>query len=77
MRIFHISAFLAVVLLLSGCDQNNQSTPAAPASNRPASSSGNRPGVEVHAPNVDVKSNKEGTSVRTPGADVDIQKKQP
>jgi len=76
MRIFTLSAFVTTLLLFSGCDQN-QSTPSTPASNQPTSSSGNRPGVEIHTPNVDVNSNKEGTSVRTPGANVDIQKKQP
>ena len=69
MRVLAFSVILAALLPFSGCDQN-QKTPPVPPSN-------NRPGVEVHAPYVDVKSDKEGTSVRAPGADIHVQKKQP
>jgi uncharacterized lipoprotein YajG len=76
MQVFRFVAILATLLLFSGCDQSDKTQPVR-QSNAPTSQPANRPGVEVHAPNVDVKSNKEGTSVRTPGADVEVQKKQP
>ena len=74
MRVSTFSGILAVLLLFSGCNQR-ENTPSTPASNRPASSSGDRPGVDVHTPNVDVRSDKEGTSVKAPGAEVHVEKK--
>ena len=32
-------------------------------------------GVEVHAPNVDVKADKDGVNVTTPNTNVDVDKK--
>ena len=70
MRVIAFSAILASLLPFSGCDQNPKTPPTPSQPN-------NRPGVEVHTPNVDVKSDKEGTSVRTPGVDIQLEKKQP
>jgi len=69
MRVFASSTILVALLPFSGCDQNHEPPPAPPPNNRPS--------VEVHTPNVDVNSDKEGTRVRTPGADVHVEKKQP
>jgi hypothetical protein len=67
MRALAFTAILAALLPFAGCDQNQKVPPPPPPNNRPA--------VEVQAPNVDVKTGKEGTSVKTPGADVEVQKK--
>ena len=69
MRLFAASTILFALLSFSGCDQSHD-TPPAPAPN-------NRPGVEVHAPNVDVKTNDSGTTVRAPGADIHVEKQPP
>jgi hypothetical protein len=70
MRVFAFSAILAVLVPFSGCE-NQPTPPASP----PATD--NRPSAEVHTRNVDVHSDRDGTRVRTPGADVQVEKKQP
>ena len=82
MRVLSLAFVLAALLAVSGCDQNQSPSPTlsnrpASTSNGPAPANSNRPAIDVHAPNVDVKSDKEGTSVTTPGADIHVQKKQP
>ena len=68
MKRFTYAAMLAAVLPLAACNQ--PSTP--PVAPPPAP---NKPGVDIQAPGVSVQSDKEGTTIRTPGADIDINKK--
>ena len=75
MRLFASSAMLFGMLLFAGCDQSHDAPPAPAPTTAPAPIS--RPGVEMHAPNVDVKTNDSGTTVRAPGADVHVEKQPP
>ena len=74
MRIVIFPVFLTALLVLSGCDRT-EVTPGAARS--VAAPSDNRPAVEIHTPNVDVKTGKDGTSVTAPGTDVHVERKQP
>jgi hypothetical protein len=69
MRLFAACAISFALLSFSGCDQSHDAPPALAPDNRP--------GVEVHAPNVDVKTNGSGATVRVPGADVHVEKQPP
>jgi hypothetical protein len=61
----------AALLPLAACNQPNP--PAAPPATPPTSP--DKPKVDVQAPGVSVKSDKEGTTIRTPGAEIDVNKK--
>jgi hypothetical protein len=72
MKLFTYTAILAAVLPLAACNQSSPPPAAVPPA-PPAAP--NKPGVDVQAPGVSVQSDKEGTTIRTPGADIDINKK--
>jgi hypothetical protein len=63
MRIFAAAAFGLALLAFSGCE--NQKAPPA----------GDKGGVEVHAPGVDVNAGKDGVKVDAPNANVDVERK--
>jgi len=69
MKRFAIAGIISLILPLAACNQPNPNPPPAPP---PAP---NKPGVDIQAPGVRVQSDKDGTTVRTPGADVDVNKK--
>ena len=69
--------YFAAVLLLVVCfchlpvrqSNTDHPTPMTPPT------SPEKPKVDVHAPNVDVKSENGETTVKTPGTDVDVNRK--
>ena len=63
MKRIAISCLVPVLSLLSGCSDNKP----APATN-PG-------GVQVTAPNVDVKADQNGVQVKAPGTDVNVERK--
>lgn len=67
MKRFAATLLLVACLPFVGC--NDQKTNPTPPTTP------DKPAVDVHAPGVDVKSDKSGTSVKTPGADIDVNKK--
>ena len=71
MKRFAVALLLVSILPLVGCNDQkpNPTTPPTPPTNP------EKPAVDVHAPGVDVKSDKGETTVHTPGADVDVNKK--
>jgi hypothetical protein len=71
MKRFAYATFVGLLLPLAACNQ--PSPPAAPPVAPPTSP--DKPKVDVQAPGVNVKSDREGTSIRTPGADIDVNKK--
>jgi hypothetical protein len=70
MKRFAAALLLVSVLPFAGCNDQKPSPPPATPPTNPE-----KPLVDIHAPGVDVKSDKDGTTVRTPGADVDVNKK--
>ncbi len=69
MKVIVFSVIAAALLLFLGCEQSHDAPPP-PSDNH-------RPGVEVHTPNVDVKTNEEGTTVKAPDTNVRVEKKEP
>ena len=68
MKRFIYSALAVLVIPVAACNQPNPAPPKPP----PAP---NKPDVNVQAPGVEIKSDKQGTTVRTPAADIDVNKK--
>jgi hypothetical protein len=67
MKRFTYAVLTAALLPLAACNQPNPPNPTPSPPNKPA--------VDVQAPGVNVQSDKQGTTIRTPGADVDVNKK--
>ena len=71
MKRLAFAGIISLILPLAACNQPgpNPNPPPAPLPS-PA-----KPGVDIQAPGVRVQSDKDGTTVRTPGADIDVNKK--
>ncbi|HTQ38301.1 MAG TPA: hypothetical protein VMJ32_04700 [Pirellulales bacterium] len=67
MKRFTLAAFVAVLLPMAACNNPNPQPNPTPPPNNPA--------VEVQGPGTTVQSDKNGTEVKTPGADVEVNKK--
>ena len=65
MKRITLVCLVPMLSLLSGCSDNK----SAPA---PVTNPG---GVQVTAPNVDVKADQNGVQVKAPGTDVNVEKK--
>jgi len=65
MKRIALVCFVPMLTLLSGCSDNKP----APA---PTTNPG---GVQVTAPNVDVKADQNGVQVKAPGTDVNVERK--
>ncbi len=65
-----ITSMILGTFLLTGC--NEQPKPTTKAAVNVDAQRGK--GVEVNAPGVNVKVNKDGTDVKAPGVDVDIKR---
>ena len=72
MKRFTYAAILGAILPLAACNQPNSPPAALPLA---PPTEPNKPGVDIQAPGVSVQSDKEGTTIRTPAADIDINKK--
>ena len=68
MKRFAAALLLVSVLPFAGCNDQKPNPTTPPATP-------DKPAVDVHAPGVDVKSENGQTTVHTPGADVDVNKK--
>jgi hypothetical protein len=64
---------LAAVLPVAACNQPSQ--PTTPPPNPTPPTQPDKPKVDIQAPGVDIKSKNGETTVRTPGADVEVNKK--
>lgn len=64
MKAVALAFLVGSILPLAGCE--NKNVPPPPATDRPA--------VETHTPNVDVKAEKGNVEVKAPGVDVEVQR---
>jgi hypothetical protein len=78
MRSIALILGLSFLATFAGCDQNKdrkQVTVDAPGVKVDADQNRDRPQTIVEAPGVKVDAGADGTHVRAPGADVDVNKK--
>ncbi|HZZ29017.1 MAG TPA: hypothetical protein VFE46_13540 [Pirellulales bacterium] len=74
MKRFTCALLMAAALPLAACNQPG-SQPSNPNPNpNPTPPPANKPNVDIQAPGVNVQSDKNGTTVKTPNTDVDVNK---